>query len=281
MSRRKLRIGYYNQLEIVKEVDFGLYLDGYEDEILLPLQYVTDNMRIGDWIDVFIYRDSEDRLVATTLNPFVTMEQFAYLQVKEVNDMGAFMDWGLPKDLLVPYRQQRMDMRPGRSYLVFAYIDSRTQRIVASAKVENFFLQPEENTFEEGQQVDIMPYEYTEMSIKALVNGQYAGILYRNETFKKLNLGETIKAYVKKVRDDDKLDLTLVAQSYERISGQQEAILQKLQIHQSLPLHDKSDPTLIYQWLEMSKKDFKKAVGGLLKAQRIRLDDKGIHLIGD
>lgn len=274
-----IQLGKFNQLSVIKELDFGMYLDGYEEEILIPRVYIPAGTKVGDTLNVFLYRDSEDRLIATTLVPKAQVDEFAFLEVKQVSKLGVFLDWGLLKDLLVPFGEQHQKMVVGRKYLVRVYVDEKTNRIVASAKIERF-LQAEMPTFDLGQAVQVMPYEFTDMAIKCLIEEQYLGILYRNETFKKITLGETYQAFIKKIREDKKIDLSLEQVGYERINNCKQIILDKLQQHEgSLPLNDKTEASVIYAYLEMSKKDFKKAVGGLLKEQKINMIDNCIKLL--
>jgi predicted RNA-binding protein (virulence factor B family) len=277
MGNRNLRMGQYNRLKVLKQLDFGIYLDGYEDEILMPTQYVPANVEIGDFLDVFIYRDSEDRAIATTLEPYGTVGEFAYLTVNAVTSLGVFMDWGLPKDLFVPFKQQRENMVVGKSFLVFIHLDTQTDRIVASAKIERF-LDEDVAELSEGMQVDLLPYEYTDMGIKALINQRHLGVLYRDEVFKPIELGKPTIGFIKKIRSDQKIDLALTEQSYNRIEGSKSELYEKLMAANGfLPFTDKSDPALITRTFGMSKKDFKKAVGGLLKEKKITLKEDGIY----
>lgn len=279
MGNRHLRMGQYNRLKIIKRLDFGVYLDGYDDEILMPTQYVPADVEIGDFVDVFIYRDSEDRAIATTLEPYGTVGEFAYLEVTATNSIGVFMNWGLLKDLLVPFKQQRDNMIVGKSYLVFIHLDTKTDRIVASAKIERF-LEEDISELSEGMEVELLPFEYTDMGIKALINQRYLGVIYRDQVFKNIELGKPTLGFIKKIREDQKVDLALVEQSYNRIEGSKNELFEKLQAAQGfLPFTDKSEPALIYRTFGMSKKDFKKAVGGLLKEGKILLKDDGIHQV--
>lgn len=277
MGNRRLRMGQYNRLKVIKQLDFGIYLDGYEDEILMPTQYVPADVEIGDFVDVFIYRDSEDRAIATSLEPYGTVGEFAYLTVNAATSLGVFMDWGLPKDLFVPFKQQRDNMVVGKSFLVFIHLDTQTDRIVASAKIERF-LDEDVSILSEGMQVDLLPYEYTDMGIKALINQRHLGVLYRDEVFKNIELGKTITGFIKKIREDQKIDLALVEQSYNRIESSKSDVYQQLQAANGfLPFNDKSDPAAIYRTFGMSKKDFKKTIGGLLKEGKISIKEDGIH----
>ncbi|MFM6938121.1 MAG: S1 RNA-binding domain-containing protein [Aquirufa sp.] len=276
----ELKIGEYNHLRIIKEVPFGLYLDGYEDEILLPLQYVPETYEIDQYIDVFIYRDSEDRIIATTLKPKATINQFAYLEVKAVTPLGVFMEWGLAKDLFVPFSQQFQKMSVGRSYLVYVYLDGQTDRIVASARVEKFLPLTDGSEFTIGDKVDAIPFEHTDLGIKCLVNNCKIGMLFKNQVFTNLTFGESTPVYIANIRPDGKLDLRLEPVGMVRIDSQAERILNAIKDNNGvLKLHDKSPAEEIYQALGMSKKDFKKGVGALYKIKLIALHSDCISLL--
>ncbi len=275
-----LQLGKYNRLEVIKELDFGMYLDGFDgEEILIPRVYIPEGTQIGQFLDVFIYRDSEDRLIATTLKPFATVGEFAYLKVKDVSKLGVFLDWGLMKDLLVPFGEQLSKMGVGRSYLVYIYVDEETQRIVASAKIDKF-LPKDEIQLEYNQQVDILPYEYTDLGVKVLINNCKIGVIYKNEIFKDVKLGEFTIGYIKKVREDGKIDISLVKQGFDRIDNVKQQIYDKLTEENGfLPYTDKTDSEVIYANLQMSKKDFKKGVGGLFREEKILIKPEGIYKI--
>lgn len=276
----ELKIGEYNHLRIIKEVPFGLYLDGYEDEILLPLQYVPEIYEIDQFIDVFIYRDSEDRIIATTLKPKATINQFAYLEVKAVTPLGVFMEWGLAKDLFVPFSQQFQKMSVGRSYLVYVYLDGQTDRIVASARVEKFLPLTDGSEFTIGDKVDAIPFEHTDLGIKCLVNNCKIGMLFKNQVFTNLTFGKSIPVYIANIRPDGKLDLRLEPLGMVRIDSQAERILNAIKDNNGvLKLHDKSPAEEIYQTFGMSKKDFKKGVGALYKSKLIALHSDCILLL--
>jgi hypothetical protein len=276
----ELKIGEYNHLRIIKEVPFGLYLDGYEDEILLPLQYVPENYQIDDFIDVFIYRDSEDRIIATTLKPKATIDQFAYLEVKSVTPLGVFMEWGLAKDLFVPFSQQFQKMSVGRSYFVYVYLDSQTDRIVASARIEKFLPITDGSEFTIGDKVDAIPFEHTDLGIKCLINNCKIGMLFKNQVFTNLTFGESTNVYINNIRPDGKLDLRLEPVGMVRIDAQAERILNAIKLSNGvLKLHDKSPAEEIYFELGMSKKDFKKGVGALYKSKLIALHSDCISLL--
>ncbi|MBI9059778.1 S1-like domain-containing RNA-binding protein [Labilibaculum sp. DW002] len=274
-------IGQYAELKVAKIVDFGVYLEG-EDEslILLPTRYVPLKTQLDDTIKVFIYRDSEDRIIATTLKPFATAGQFAYLQVKEVTNIGAFLEWGIAKDLLVPFSEQKDNMQLGYYYLVYIYVDNATGRIVGTAKLERV-LRDKETSYEEGQEVEILIGRRNEMGYQVLINDDALGMLYKNEIFEYVLPGEKRKAFIKKVRLDDKIDVSLQRQGYRNeIPQAGEQILKQLREEDGfLPVNDKSTPEDIYSLLNMSKKSFKKAVGLLYKQKLITIEDAGIYLI--
>jgi predicted RNA-binding protein (virulence factor B family) len=277
----ELKIGEYNRLRIIKEVPFGLYLDGYEDEILLPLQYVPETYQIDDILEVFIYRDSEDRIIATTLKPFATINQFAYLEVHSVTPLGVFLEWGLAKHLFVPFSQQFQKMTVGRSYLVYIYLDAQTDRIVASARVEKFLpVVDAESMFTIGDKIEVIPFEYTDLGIKCLVDNCVIGLLFKNQVFTKINMGELTPVYISNIRADGKLDLRLEPMGHVRVDNQITRVLNALKENNGvLMLHDKSPAELIYDQLGMSKKDFKKAVGGLYKSKQIAIHHDCISLL--
>ena len=274
-----LRLGQFNRLEVIKDLDFGLYLDGYVEEILIPRVYVPEGTQIGQFLEVFIYRDSEDRLIATTLKPLAVVGDFAYLKVKDVSKLGVFMDWGLLKDLLVPFGNQLSKMGLGRSYMVYVYIDEETERIVATAKIDNH-LEKDISSLTEGQEVSLIPYEYTDLGIKALIDKKHMGIVYKSEVFQNVTLGEPTKGYIKKIRTDGKIDLAFVKQSYDRIDNIKSEIYSLLQSKDGfLPYTDKTDADIIYRDLQMSKKDFKKAIGGLYRDNKVTLNNDGIYIV--
>lgn len=274
-------IGQYAELKVAKLVDFGVFLEG-EDEalILLPNQYVPPKTQIDDKIKVFIYRDSEDRIIATTLKPKAIVGEFAVLKVKSVTNVGAFLDWGLAKDLLVPFSEQRDKMQVDLSYLVYIYLDNATGRIVATAKIERI-LRENETSYQEGDEVDILVGKRSELGFQVLINDDALGMVYKNEVFGHLKIGDQRKAYIKKIRRDGKIDVSLQQQGYVNEvpkSGQQ--ILDLLKEEEGfIPLNDKSSPEDIYYTLKMSKKNFKKAIGLLYKQKLITIEDTGIYLV--
>ncbi len=274
-----LQIGKFNELEITHRVDFGLYLDGGEEgEILLPLRYATQDMKPGDKINTFIYRDSEDRLIATTEKPYAQVGDFAFLRVNATNNVGAFLDWGLPKDLLVPFREQKVRMVPGRSYTVYVYLDDETQRIVASAKLQKF-LDNKIPDIKAGDEVKARIYQRTELGYKVIVNDLFSGLIYHNEIFSEVNIGELHHATVKTVRADGKIDLVLGKSTRNRVNDLADDILDYIEeCGGRISLNDSSSPEEIRETFQCSKKDFKKAIGALFKAKQIVIENDGIRL---
>ena len=273
-----LKIGDYNTLKVEKFVDFGLYLQSDEGEILLPKKYVTEGTRIGDLIDVFIYKDSEDRLIATNLKPVAKVGEFAAMEVKDLSKFGAFLEWGLEKDLLVPFNEQNKKMEVGRKYVVYVLLDPKSQRVIGSSKLSDF-LKKKNIELETGQEVDLMIYDQTDLGYLAVINNTYFGMIYRNEVFKKINIGDYLKGYVKQVREDDKIDLTLNKVGMDSVDDAKACIISALKSNKGfLPLNDDSTPEEIKNRLQMSKKTFKKAVGGLYKEKKVSIDTKGISL---
>ncbi len=270
-----LKIGNYNTLKIAREVDFGYYLvtdDGRE--LLLPRKYMPEDKGIGDELKVFVYTDSEDRLIATTEVPYAVVGDFAYLQVKDVNNAGAFLDWGIPgKDLLVPYSEQKARMKQGGIYLVYVYLDDASKRVVASAKVEHFIgnVIPE---YRPSQRVSALIVEHTPIGYRAIVDNRHWGMIYDNEIFRPLELESTVKAFVKSVREDYKIDLTLSDRAVKRVGDLSDRILEAIDAAGGeLHVTDASTPDEIREAFECSKKDFKKAVGHLYKEKKILLGE--------
>lgn len=272
--------GKINTLKVVKEVDFGLYLDGHNfGEVLMPKRYVSKDLKPGDDVEVFLYFDSEDRLVATTETPLAQTEEFAYLKVKEVAKPGAFLDWGVMKDLLVPFREQRTEMQAGSKYLVYIYLDHVTQRIVASSRLERF-LDNVPHDYEPNQEVDLLIWEKTPLGYKAIINGLHTGLLYENEVFQVLNPGMKLKGYIKAVREDEKIDLALQKAGMEHVDATSAMILEKLKSRGGfIEANDNTSPESIKHMFGISKKVFKKAIGQLYKSRLITIEDKGIRLV--
>jgi predicted RNA-binding protein (virulence factor B family) len=277
-----IRLGKNNRLEILRSVEHGMYLDAGEvGDVLLPKRYIPADAQVGDFIDVFLYLDADERLIATTEQPLVQVGQFAFLDVKWTNEFGAFLDWGLMKDLFCPFREQRRKMEIGRSYLIYCYIDPKTYRIVASAKVDKF-LSEDMPEYQSGDEVDIIIQQPTELGMKAIVDNRYSGMIFHNEIFQPLSVGQRLRAYVKQVRPDGKIDLKLQRHFGKlRVTDFSAQLLGYLRAQPAgfCPLHDKSDAQDIYETFGVSKKTFKRGVGDLLKHGFVTLpEDGGIQL---
>ena len=276
---QNLKIGNYNELEVSRESPHGMYLHSSEGEILMPKRFVTPSLKPQDVIKVFVYTDSEDRLVATTQEPKAVVGEFASLVVKDVTTVGAFLDWGLDKDLLLPYREQLNPVTTGDHVVVYLVSDPKTQRVVAISKIQAF-ISSHQVDLRVGQEVELMIYDQTPMGYKALVDRKYNGLLYRNETFEKISLGLVTQGFVKKVREDDKIDLSLQQQGIKGMKDARSTVLDALKNNDGqLPLHDKSSPEDIYKLLGMSKKNYKKALGNLYRQKMIEKAEDGIKLI--
>ena len=270
-----MKIGEYNELRINRTVDFGAYLiDEDTHEVLLPKRYLTPEMKVGDTVRVFVYNDSENRPVATTEVPTAMVGDFALMRVKAVNKVGAFLDWGLvAKDLLVPFSEQRVDMKVGRSYIVRVYLDEASGRIVASAKLAKF-LNKTEPDYYHRERVEVLVVQRSDLGFRVIVNNAHWGQIYQNETYQDVNIGDRLPAYVKQVRDDGKVDLTLAKIEKMRVDDLADRIEQYLKEHGSeMTLTDKSTPEEINAAFGCSKKDFKKALGLLYKMKRVTLGD--------
>ena len=274
-----IELGKSNQLEVVKEVDFGLYLDGGEEgEILLPTRYVPEGCQVGDMLNVFLYLDIDERLIATTLTPLVQVGQFACLEVAWVNQFGAFLNWGLMKDLFVPFSEQKMKMQVGRKYVIHAHLDDESYRIVASAKVERY-LSKDIPDYAPGTEVDILIWQKTDLGFKAIIDNKHSGLLYENEIFCTLETGMQMRAFVKQVREDGKVDLILQKPGFEKIDDFSKTLLDYIKEHGGrIHLNDKSPAEDIYDTFGVSKKTFKKGVGDLYKKRLISLQENGITL---
>ena len=273
-----VEIGRTNKLIILKELDFGIYLDGENlGEILMPRRYVPIECKIGDELEAFIYFDSEDRIIATTEIPNAQVGEFAMLRVASVNAVGAFLDWGLSKDLLVPFREQKVKMQEGQWHIVYVYVDEESNRIAASAKIDKY-LGKETPTYEVSQSVDLLICSLTDIGYKAIINNSHWGILYKNEIFQPLQKGQRIKGFIKKLRDDEKIDLCLSQPGYDKIDGIAKDILAKLNENNGfLNTTDKSPSEYIYEQFGVSKKVYKQAVGALFKKGLIDIESNGIR----
>jgi predicted RNA-binding protein (virulence factor B family) len=275
-----LKIGEIQPMSILRETGSGLFLGNEEgDEVLLPFKYAPPGFEIDDVIDAFIYTDDQNRPIATTKTPLITVGQFAYLTVKSVVAMGAFMDIGVDKDLLVPFREQAKRMIAGRNYVIHMFIDKVSGRMVGSALI-NKFVKPVDSGLKTGDEVEILIYEKTELGYNAIVNQQFRGLLYHSEIFEPMPIGFSRNAFVKQIRPDNRIDLLLRKPGHEHIDESAEDLLGAIKYYKGfLPLHDKSTPEEIYKVMGMSKKTFKKAVGSLYKARLITLKEDGIHLV--
>ncbi len=274
-----VKLGRYNQLEVVKKVEFGVYLDGDEDgEILLPKKYVPEDCEEGDMLNVFIYLDMEERLVATTLQPYAQVGDFACLEVAWVNEYGAFLDWGLMKDLFVPFREQKVKMQKGRRYVVHIHVDEESYRIMASAKVERY-LSDERPEYQPGEEAEVMVWQRTDLGYKVIVDNKFSGMLFHNEVFRQLEIGMKLSAYIKQVRPDGKIDLELQKAGFHKVDDFAEVLLQYIRDNGGrTSINDKTDAETIYDAFGVSKKTFKKAVGDLYRKRLIVLEDGGIRL---
>ncbi|MFY8097965.1 MAG: S1 RNA-binding domain-containing protein [Flavobacterium sp.] len=273
-----LQIGTYHTLKIARDTKVGLFLVNENDEVLLPKKYVPTDFHIGDDITVFVYLDHEERPVATTLKPYITLNQFAVLKVNYTNKFGAFLDWGLEKDLFVPFKEQARPMEKDKRYVVYLYEDEKTNRLVASSKI-NQFLDHELIDLEKNQEVDVMVSHITDAGINVIINGRYRGLAYKNEVFMPVSPGYKTKAYIKQVRPDGKIDVSFQKLGFDVIDDSSQSVLQALKQNNGfLALNDDSHPEEIKSVLKMSKKTFKKAIGSLYKQKQILIKEDGIYL---
>ena len=274
-------IGRYNSLQVVKHTDFGLYLDGGADgEILLPNRYIPKDTptEVEDWLNVFVYLDSEDKLLATTEKPKVQVGEFASLKVKEINSIGVFLDWGLPKDLLLPYSEEKRQLKQGDYCVVHVYLDKRTRRITATARLDRYLDKVAAN-YSLGQEVKLLVVEESDLGFKAVINNQHWGLIHKNEVFKFLRSGKQEIGYIKAMRDDGKIALSLQPVGAQAADSLNEKILAKLRDNQgSLPVSDKSEPQVIADLFGVSKGNFKKAIGALYKNGQIVIHADRIEL---
>jgi predicted RNA-binding protein (virulence factor B family) len=276
-----MNIGHYNTLTIARETKVGLFLTDGKDDVLLPLKYVPQEYTIGQELIVFVYLDHEERPVATTLEPYILMDEFGLLRVNYTNQFGAFLDWGLEKDLFVPFKEQARPMEKGKRYLVFAYLDEKTNRLMASSKT-NQFLNNDQLTVEVGDEVDLIISHITEVGINVIINDIHKGLLYKDQVYKDIRTGDRMIGYIKAIRPDKKIDVTLQKQGYENIEPNAERILDELKASRGfLRLNDNSHPEDIKTVLQMSKKTFKKAIGALYKDKLIEIKEDGIYLVKD
>ena len=277
-----IAIGQYNTLTVLRDTKVGLFLgEGAEDVgILLPNKYVPNDIKVGDSLAVFVYLDHEERPVATTLEPYILLNEFALLRVNYVNQVGAFMDWGLEKDLFVPFAAQARPMEKGKRYLVYMFMDPKSNRLVASSKT-NQFLSNDELTVRQGDEVDLIVSHITDIGINVIINEQHKGLLYKDEVYDDaIRTGDRLRGFIKTIRPDQKIDVSLQAFGYEKVEPNAQYILDELKASRGfLRLHDNSHPEDIKSVLKMSKKTFKKAIGALYKDKLIEIKEDGIYLV--
>jgi uncharacterized protein len=274
-----LEIGKYNELEVKRITLIGAYLGSEQGDILLPKKYLPlQGVKPGEKVTVFIYLDSEDRLVATTLKPKAQVGEFAVMQVKDISEVGAFLDWGLEKDLLVPFSEQPRPMQKGERHFVRVYLD-RSDRIAASAKIGKFLEKDHHVPLKPGEEVQVMLWEFTDLGAKVIINGRYSGLLFKNEMFGNYKIGSTATGFIKRIREDGKIDVTLRKGGKQDISGGRETFLRVLGERGGfLPVGDKSSPEIIYELFNMSKKTFKNIIGNLYKQGVIEITKDGVRL---
>lgn len=274
-----LIIGSYNELVVEREVDFGFYLNPKEDEVLLPAKYAPQGLKPGDTIRVFVYTDSEDRPIATTLTPLVAVGDYAVLTVKDVEDFGVFLDWGLEKDLLLPKSEMPKPLNPGDRVVVRACLDAATNRVYATANLSRF-IEDKLEGLAPGDQVDLLIYGISDLGIQALINKRYTGMLFHNETFENLVVGDKTIGYIHHIKEDGKIDLLLKRPGYDSVQDSSTKVLEQLkQANGFIPINDKSTPKAIKEQFAMSKKEYKRTIGGLYKSRIIDINAEGIRLL--
>jgi predicted RNA-binding protein (virulence factor B family) len=272
-------VGEYNTLKVVKEVDFGLYLDGGKDEILLPKRYVPQGLKTGDEISVFVYHDNEGRLIATTDKPFASVGEMAMLEVADVTPHGAFLKWGIMKDVFIPVAYMEHRMRKGDKRLVMLVIDAQTGRVTATEKIDQF-LTNLDLTVKEGEEVDLLIFQKTDIGYKVIINSKHTGVLHYNEVFKDLETGDKLRGYVKKIRPGNKVDVSPGVKGYSRVMSEEDKVMEVIRNNNGyIPYNDKSDPESIYAFLGMSKKTFKMILGALYKKRLIEFTQTGTKLV--
>ncbi len=273
-------LGKHNLLTAASYTSVGLFLEDENGErVLLPMKWVPKGVSEGEKVEVFIYRDNEERPIATTLPPKATVGDFAFLQVRQMTKLGAFMDWGMEKDLFVPFKEQQERMEAGQWYVVYVYIDEKTGRITASGKVDKFAEKPDQELSPKDE-VDLLIVAQTDLGYKVVINNRYMGLVYENEVYDHLHIGNRKKGYIKNIREDGKIDVSLQKPGYGHVEPNAQKILSALEKNEGfLPLHDKSAPEEITAQLQMSKKTFKKAIGSLYKQKLISLEEGGVRLL--
>jgi len=290
-NNNRLQLGKKNVLKAAWKVDFGMYLEGggYEEKILLPERYVPEGLKVGDEIEVFLYLDNEERLIATTLEPKAMVGDFAYLEVAWVNEYGAFLDWGLMKDLFCPFREQKRRMEQGRSYIVHVHIDEESYRIMASAKVEKYLIRttPDKDgnpgepiPYKVGDEVSLLVWQKTDLGFKVIIDNAYAGLLYDTQIFRNIHTGDRVKGYISNIRKDGKIDVKLQKSGHEQVTDFAQVLLKYLQTQGGrCRLGDKSDAEEIKEQFGVSKRTYKQAVGDLYRQRLIKITENGIELV--
>ena len=273
-----VKVGDYNTLKVIKEVDFGMYLDGGADEILLPKRYVPDGLKVDDEINVFIYHDNDGRLIATTAKPFAVVGEIAMMEVGDTNPAGAFLKWGVMKDVFVPISHQEARMKKGDKRLVRLFIDEKTGRVTGTEKIDKY-LSNYDLTVAEHEAVNLVVFQKTDIGYKVIINSKHMGLLHFNEVFKELATGEQLKGFIKHIRPDNKIDVSPGTMGYTRVQTEEERVLSLLKENNGyLPYNDKSDPEAIHAFFGMSKKTFKMIMGALYKKHLITFTQTGTRL---
>lgn len=277
-----MQLGKINNLTIARNTSPGLFLvDEADNDVLLPGKYIPKTFEIGDKLAVFVYLDNEERIIATTLKPFVELNGFAWLQVNQVTRHGAFLNMGIEKDLFVPFKEQARPMQAGKSYLIYMHLDEKTDRLVGTSKI-NKFLSNEELTVSVFDEVDLIVSHMTDIGINVIINKKHKGLVYEDEVFKDISVGDHLKGIIKKIRKDNKIDVSLQQIGYKGIAPNAQRILTELEDNEGfLGLTDKSNPEIIKQLLQMSKKNFKKAIGSLYKQRLISIEQDGIYTVNE
>lgn len=276
----RIKLGEYNKLTVVKKVDFGMYLDGGDEgEILLPTRYVPEGCKLGDELEVFIYLDQDERPIATTLKPLAKVGDFAYLEVSWVNEYGAFLNWGLMKDIFCPFREQKKRMEKGLSYIVYITIDEDSYRLMATAKVDKYLSQ-ERPSYKHGDEVEMLVWQKTDLGFKVIIDNKFNGLIYENQVFRPLRTGDRIKGYIDHIRQDGKIDVTIQRTGHQQTLDFSEILLNYLKDNNGFcELGDKSPSELISDRFKVSKKTYKKAIGDLYKRRLITIEENGIRLV--
>lgn len=281
MADSRIKVGEYNELRVARAFDFGMYLGEAKDVVLLPKRFIPPGVEVGDMLKVFVYHDSEDRLIATTQQPKGIVGDIVYLPVVSVTAQGAFMDWGLMKDLFVPKSKQLMGMRVGGHYLVKIYLDERTGRVAATEKIESY-LSNEQLTVKELEPVDLLVYRRTDIGYVVIINNRHTGVLHFNDIYQDIQVGDRLQGYIKNIREENKIDVGTGKTGYQRVEDEAGKVMRLLKENNGyLPYHDKSSPEDIYSFFGMSKKTFKMTTGNLYKNRKIVFTPTGIKLAED